>query len=61
MNVITIESEAFQAIIEKINSIEEFIIANQPNQTDFKESWIDGNDVCNFLNISQRTLQRLRK
>ncbi len=59
MNVITIESEAYKALIEKIDSLSRFVELNQPSVNP-DEAWIDGEDVCKYLRISQRTLQRLR-
>ncbi|MCW3806195.1 helix-turn-helix domain-containing protein [Plebeiibacterium marinum] len=59
MNVITIESEAYKALIEKIDSLSRFVELNQPSVNP-EDAWIDGEDVCQYLRISQRTLQRLR-
>ena len=59
MNVITIESEAFQSLLKKIDSLSEFVDQHADNINE-DEAWVDTNDVCNYLNISHRTLQRLR-
>ncbi|WP_430934008.1 helix-turn-helix domain-containing protein [Saccharicrinis sp. 156] len=59
MNVVTIESEAYKALIEKIDSLSRFVELNQPSVNP-EEAWIDGEDVCTYLRISSRTLQRLR-
>lgn len=59
MNVITLESEAYQNLVEKIDSIFQRIDENHKAVTP-DDAWIDSNDVCTFLKISQRTLQRLR-
>ena len=61
MDVITIESIAFKELSEKISLIAKFvneqqsIIIENPDET-----WVDNYDVCTFLKISERTLQRLR-
>lgn len=59
MNVITIESEAYQSLIDKIDSLTQLLGEKQPTVNP-EEAWIDSDDVCAFLKISQRTLQRLR-
>ncbi len=59
MNVITIESEAYKAIVDKLDSLSQFLDLNQKSVNP-DEAWIDGEDVCTYLRISQRTLQRLR-
>lgn len=59
MNVITIESEAFQTLIKKIDNLSEFV-DQHADEINEEEAWVDSNDVCNFLNISLRTLQRWR-
>ncbi|MDR2010942.1 MAG: helix-turn-helix domain-containing protein [Bacteroidales bacterium] len=61
MDVITMESKAYQELVDKINSIAEFIAErNDEPVIDIEEEWVDSYEVCTFLNISQRTLQRLR-
>lgn len=63
MNVITIESQAFQELMAKVNSIARFVIRLQEQDTasgNPDEEWVDSYEVCTFLNISARTLQRLR-
>lgn len=59
MNVITIESEAYQSLIEKIDSLSQLLDEHQTT-VDPDNAWIDSDDVCAYLKISQRTLQRLR-
>ena len=59
MNVITIESEAYQALVDKIDSLSQLLDAHQQT-VDPDEAWVDSDDVCSFLKISPRTLQRLR-
>lgn len=61
MEVITIESEAYKDLITKINTIAKFVIENQQeDNSNPDEMWVDSYEVCTFLKISERTLQRLR-
>lgn len=61
MDVITIESIAFKELTANISLIAKFVNEQQPiiieNPDD---TWVDNYDVCTFLKISERTLQRLR-
>ena len=56
MDVITIESKAFEEIIQKLDKIEGFV-KDYSND----EEWVDEYEICRYLKISKRTLQRLRK
>ena len=61
MEVITLESSAFKELEAKINLIAKFINDYQPvSNENIDETWVDSYDVCSFLKISERTLQRLR-
>lgn len=62
MEVITLESEAYKNIVEKIDSIANYVKAqNNANGSDDQDNqWVDSYEVCTFLKISERTLQRLR-
>ena len=61
MDVITIESTAFKELEAKINLIAKFINEQQSVSIEnLDETWVDKYDVCTFLKISERTLQRLR-
>ncbi len=60
MEVITIESKAFKDLMEKVNTIAKFVVNYQPEEIKDEETWVDGYEVCTFLKISERTLQRLR-
>ena len=61
MDVITIESTAFLELEAKINLIAKFVNEQQPVTIENSdETWVDNYDVCTFLKISERTLQRLR-
>jgi hypothetical protein len=59
MEVITIESQAFKNLLSKVDMIFDYVISvqNVPDETD---GWVDSYQVCTFLKISERTLQRLR-
>ncbi len=61
MEVITIDSQAYKELISKINVIAKFVAEHQDDDTaDPDQMWVDSYEVCTFLKISERTLQRLR-
>ncbi|MDR2064686.1 MAG: hypothetical protein LBP85_03115 [Prevotellaceae bacterium] len=61
MEVITIESQAFKDLTAKINTIAQFVVALQSKANEKPEDgWVDSYEVCTFLKISSKTLQRLR-
>lgn len=61
MEVVTVESKAFQELVKKIDIIMDFVNAKQRDGVINEEKmWVDSHDVCNYLHISNRTLQRLR-
>jgi len=57
MEVITIESRAYKEILGRLDEISQYVKEHSDSQ---HEGWIDNHDVCKYLNISIRTLQRLR-
>ena len=61
MDVITMESKAYKELDNKITAIADYIFnrleAEKPNEDDM---WVDSYEVCTFLKISEKTLQRLR-
>lgn len=59
MEVITLESEAYKNLVEKIDAIADYV-KSQDNSSDWDDEWVDSYEVCSFLKISERTLQRLR-
>lgn len=59
MSLITIESEAFQKLMNKLEAIESKL-ASQKEFTPLSEKWLDNQDVCQLLHISKRTLQHYR-
>lgn len=62
MEVITIESKAFKEIASKFDAIYEHVSNSRPLLYAFSDSeiWVDSQEVSDMLNISVRTLQRLR-
>lgn len=62
MEIITIDSQAYKDLVSKINAIAKFVIDHQNDKTMMlhEEMWVDSYEVCTFLKISERTLQRLR-
>ena len=58
MEVITIESQVFKDLIAKVDTIFDYVVS-QKNE-DETDGWVDSYEVCTFLKISDRTLQRLR-
>jgi hypothetical protein len=59
--VLTVESQAFKDLTAKINTIAKFVAAIQSKADEQPEDgWVDSYEVCTFLKISSRTLQRLR-
>ena len=60
MEVITFESEAYKALVGKIEKIAEYVAAAQLPSEEKKEAWLDSNQLAEALGISTRTLQRLR-
>lgn len=59
MEVIVIQSEAFQQIIRKIEEVKT-MICEVKNKQPFTEIWLDNKQVCELLGISTRTLQSYR-
>ena len=61
MEVLTIEHSAFQQLISKIEAMDEFIRkAKLEPQSSLDDDWVDGQAVCEYLCICDKTLQRLR-
>lgn len=62
MEVITFDSDAYKELINKLDAIARYIKERDvPNQSkELDEVWVDSYEVCTFLRISERTLQRLR-
>lgn len=61
MDVITIECDAFRAIIERINNLESRFaeIVNKANYP-LSERWLTNEEACKVLDCCKRTLQTYR-
>lgn len=59
MQVITIESEAFQQILNRLEEISHKLKESHPKGP-LKEVWLDNQEVCQLLHISKRLLQSYR-
>ena len=61
MDVITVETKAFKELMAKINVIANYVFSRQDDCKENEDDiWVDSYEVCTFLKISDRTLQRLR-
>jgi hypothetical protein len=63
MELITMESQVFKELMAKIDMIAKFVVEHQKHEDEDKEvteEWVDSYEICTFLKISTRTLQRLR-
>lgn len=60
MEVITFESRAYKELTAKIDMIAKFVSSQRKEEESPADSWVDSYEVCTFLKISSRTLQRLR-
>lgn len=58
---IILDSESYKKLEEKIDLIANYIKEKQQSENlNLDEEWVDSYEVCTFLRISERTLQRLR-
>ena len=57
MEVVTIQSEAFQQIVDKLEAIDQRLSAKEKEP---KEKWLDNQELMLLLKISKRTLQHYR-
>jgi hypothetical protein len=60
VEVITIESKAFKQLMKKLDVLSDNVNSLKPSAENEDESWVDSHDICEFLKVSERTLQRLR-
>lgn len=61
MEIITFESKAYKDLDSKITAIADYVFNHtEAESTNEDEIWVDSYEVCTFLKISDRTLQRLR-
>lgn len=65
MEVITMQSDAFKSLEKKIDRIASFVekaeVSPQNKDPDYSGTKLCTEEVCDILDISSRTLQRLRK
>ncbi|MCD7930172.1 MAG: helix-turn-helix domain-containing protein [Tannerellaceae bacterium] len=63
MDVITMQDQAFKSLVEKIEILADYVMKQDALNSDKKKMdiWLDSLEVSALLNISTRTLQRLRK
>ena len=59
MQVITIESQAFQKIVDQLEAIQQKLNKGK-STTPLSDIWMDNQDVCELLHVSKRTLQHYR-
>ncbi len=60
MEVITIESTAYQELINRIGKIEQMLLKKQRKEIEKLDRLLSREEVLDLLNISNRTLQRMR-
>lgn len=60
MEVITIESKAWQSLVNKIDQVAGYVLSLDTSDREISEAWVNNRDVCQYLHVSLRTLQRLR-
>lgn len=63
MKVISIESEAYKILLQKIDRIHSFVQKKEKaiiQQSDPSEVWLSDQDAATILRVSRRTMQRLR-
>ena len=61
MEVIAIESQAFQLLLEKIDALHAEVQRMKNPVDQFETEWFDGDEVMKMLNISRRTLYNYGK
>ncbi len=60
MEVITMESAAYKELTAKLDSIARYISKVEPKKKEKTDMWLNGKELVSLLNISPRTLQRMR-
>lgn len=59
MEIITLQSEAWELLNKKLQFIVECLTERE--QIRYEGLWLHNKDVCEYLHISSRTLARMRK
>lgn len=58
-DVVTIESRAYLDLVEKLNTVYDYVAVQLQKYREKEDrQWVDSYDVCQYLHISERTLQR---
>ena len=62
MQVVMMESEAYQNLIDRLERIEKYVVKTTERQAalDDDNVWLDNEQVCKLLDVSARSLQRYR-
>lgn len=62
MQVVMMESSAYQNLIDRLERIEKYVIRATERQAalDDEDVWLDNEQVCQLLDVSTRSLQRYR-
>lgn len=60
MKIILIGSQAYNGLVARIDKIERYITTTEQQRIPDDDDWVNGEVVCKYLGISERTLQRLR-
>ena len=61
MEIIAIESSAFEELLARIDRIEGYVKSREPKADDDRINiWLSSKEVISLLGISSRSLQRLR-
>jgi len=61
MEIITMESEAYQNLVASIKRIEQHVLSTSGDDTPSDEEiWIDSKETCRMLGIGKRALQNYR-
>lgn len=61
MEIVSIEKRTFEAMVARFNRfVSRMEVICQRHGEKRMSEWMDNQDVCRMLNISQRTLQTLR-
>jgi len=61
MEVITVDSKVYKELSSKINAIAKFVVSLEKKiEEDSADGWVDNYELSTFLNVNEKTLQRLR-
>ena len=61
MEIITMESEAYQTLARRIQRIEQFVVdATAEKDKSDDEVWLGTKEACRIMGVSERTMQQYR-